>query len=607
MKRNNLIYALGVLMLVIQASPLSAGPMEEEKLYTLPDRKMGLHPRMAELMGWAIAQPDELTILSGLLDISRLKITDLSGKVTALVEDPRPLIRTTASQTLGALDTKAAADKLLAVVKLQAPYNAHQFEQIQSADGLLSRWGDKRAVSTWTARLQNKNNPLLLRRSAAVALGPVAVGDPNGVKALLPVVLDPSEPMPLRLVAADSLGQVKKEGSEDFTAALIKQGSNGKLLAPRVLRHHGGDKALTILVALANDAQPAVQGPALQRLLEADAKRIWPTADKLLTSPDPLVRLYSVRACYKWFDRKSVDLMAKTVDDAHPDVRNEARKVLFELAKQEPLNPPIKEAMRNWINQGVVERGKAPAPHWRAAEQAALLAGLLDDKPANPALLLLVDELEHPRLDVKLAAVDALRRLHMPESRQPMVKLMKRLIDRIEARVESSKKEKDQVAAQKNVAPANEADSRYAAETAQTLGVWYVSESDPILRRLIPKHHPAYPIARASAIWALGWLHENKPEEKLVGLLIDRINDLNPLDPEAHEVRLQGIIALGRMKVDADPEKPAMITLRIRYEQDGLEIKAAARWARMHITGEKLEELTLEPGLVSDAFISPLD
>lgn len=47
--------------------------------------------------------------------------------------------------------------------------------------------------------------------------------------------------------------------------------------------------------------------------------------------------------------------------------------------------------------------------------------------------------------------------------------------------------------------------------------------------------------------------------------------------------------------------------IRNRYDNDGLEIKSAARWAIMRMTGEKLDPITLEPGIRRDGFIQPID
>lgn len=595
-------------LLITFSAVALAGPMEEEKLYTLPTQQTTLHPRMAELLGWAIAQPDELTVLSGLADVAKLKVTDLSPKVSSLLQDTRLLVSTTAIQTLSALDAKTAAEPLLPFVRAVEWATHEQREQTASADELLARWADARGVPAWAARLANRDTPLPLRASAARALASGVDGNDKAREALLNVATSDKEPMPLRLDAADSLGIVQPEGLLAVSEKLIASGLNGKLIAARLLRHHSDAAALTTLTKLANDPQPAVQTPAMRRLLEVEPSRLWPTAESLAASTDPVVRHLIVLACKAWHDRQAVNLCAAAMDDAHPTVRNEARAMLFILAKQESLDGAVRDSLRRWLNQAVSERPENPAPHWRAAEQSALLAGQLDDKPANPALILIVSELEHPRLEVRLAAVGSIRTLHLPQSRKPMVDLLTRLIDRIEKRAADfkSKKdaapEKDAAAAEKIAPPDQLPDSRYLAETAQTMGAWNVQETDKTLRRLIPKHHPAYPIARASAIWSLGMLYTDNPDHTLAKLFEDRLYDLNPLDPEAHEVRLQSAIAIGRMRALFEKE-----ALEIRYEQDGLEIKAACRWALIHMTGEPLPEITLEPGQLSDAFIQPLD
>ena len=62
---------LSALTTVASADPLSDD--EQEIVYSqIPKQTITLHPRMAELMGWAIGQQEELVVLSGLQDIARL-------------------------------------------------------------------------------------------------------------------------------------------------------------------------------------------------------------------------------------------------------------------------------------------------------------------------------------------------------------------------------------------------------------------------------------------------------------------------------------------------------------------------------------------------------
>src|ERR1041385_6948763 len=126
-------------------------------------------------------------------------------------------------------------------------------------------------------------------------------------------------------------------------------------------------------------------------------------------------------------------------------------------------------------------------------------------------------------------------------------------------------------------------DSELATRICEVIGRKMIVGAEPDLRRFVPKHAiHATPEARATAIWALGMLHERTPDKELVSALELRVFDQNPLDPEAAIVRLHSVVAIGRMKA---VEK--LNSLRNRYENDGTEVKAAARWAIMNMTGEK--------------------
>jgi HEAT repeat protein len=578
-------------VILFSSTFLLAGPADDEKLYTVPQRVDVIHPRMAELMDAALGQPDELTRLEALSEIARLKLTTLAPKVVAALGDKSPLIRVSAARVVDDLDLKAAADSLVKWIDVTAAAGPHEIEQALLADKLLARWKDSHAVAAWAARLDRADTLVTLQSSAAASLGEVAATD--AAPLLTRVVTAESKLFSLRLAAADALARIAEP-----TAVAESLAAPQPLLAARLLTHASSPASLQLLGKLATNTEPAVAFVALNHLLELDPKNVWPLAPLAIQSADPKLRLLAVQCTPTWHDLKPVGFLAAALDDPHPAVRTEARAALRTLAAVAELKEPILAEARKLVDQAVAEIGRSPAPHWRAGQQAALLLGELDDKPTAPTLVKLFD---HARLEVRLGAVIALRSLDVASTRQPTLDLLGRLLDKLEQRLADAKAANDRSGKKLSAAfLANIPDAALADEVSQTMGAWRMIEADPVLRRMIPKGHPAAPKARSHAVWALGFLHENKPDESLGKAFVERLFDLDPLNPEAEEVRIASAIAIGRMK---DTEQND--ALHNRFRQDSLAIRCAARWSIMHMTDEKLDEPHLDPSIQTDAFISP--
>ncbi|MBI1374842.1 MAG: hypothetical protein GC159_19160 [Phycisphaera sp.] len=583
-----------------------AGPMEDEKLYELPTNTSIVHPRLLELTAWGLNQSAKLTRLESLGEIRHNNFTQLSDEVVKLLDDPSEAVQTSAMQVVEALDARGAADRLLTRIDVGQYPQSPQYEQALLADTLLAKWKDQRAAPAWADRLTKSVAPVGLLVSAARSLGDAPGADPRATWALLQTtLLDEAKPFSLRLAAADALAKLSELKTVPRVDApgktLIASGPRGPLLAARLMARAYTDAEAPLLKQLAVNKEPAVAVIALERLYELNPEYLWPIARQAVDRPDPRVRLVAVRSQEKHVDPAAVDLLRYAINDTHPEVRTTAAQMLYVLAQSPSLNEPIKLAMRDVIRQALTEwKADKPMEHWRAAEQAAILSGRLDDKPAYANLVTLFD---HPRHEVRVGAVVGLRPLAVAETRQPMADLLGRVIKEINdfnKKLESVTQQEDPRL--KMFSQRIYEHSQWGAEIAQTLGVWRVKEADKTLQLLIPKENPASPRCRASAIWALGWIRENQPDKAMANTLRRRLLDLNPTNPESDEVRLASLIAIARM--DNKEEVP---TLRNRYREDGLEIQCAARWAIKHLTGEELPDIKLKPNVVSNGFLAPLD
>lgn len=603
------------------ASASFAGPMDDEKLWTLPERTESVHPRMASLMRGALDEPTQLAKIKALSEVARYKLTDLTDRVIELLEDPSEMVQTSALLTLDALDAKDHAAKLAPFIAARESYDPDTVEQMQLADAMLARWKHGPAAAIWAKRVGDAAVPMAPRVSAARSMQ--GGGDAS---ALAAVVLDASAPLTLRLAAADGLSY-----EDSASATATKLVNSQSLIAARALAQASDATGIELLKKLAAADNSAVQAIALARLAELDAASVAPFAANAIKSPDASVRLVPAQALGDVPTPASVDLLLGALNDEHPDVRTAARASLAKLAANDTLHPRIDSGIDTTLDRAAKDPGaraingslanlkkqinaKNPNPkniatarnqlagayrksRWREAEQAAILAGLIDHKPAANKLIALFD---YPRNEVRIATVVGLRPLNIPATHQPVTDLAKRVFGRMEKRTGPTRKESGAMFRGEQVTENNE-DADLLAEVAQTLGQWKYKPANSVLRRAIPKASAPHARARASCIWAMGMIYEDNTDAKLARELILRVFDLNPNNPEAEDVRLHSMIAVGRMR-----DKGQLVGVRGKLENDSLNLRAASRWSLKRITGEDAPPIVLEPAVRSDAFISPL-
>src|SRR4029079_3987483 len=137
---------------------------------------------------------------------------------------------------------------------------------------------------------------------------------------------------------------------------------------------------------------------------------------------------------------------------------------------------------------------------WRGLEQAALLLGALDHKPAAGRL---VELLEFDRPEVRITAAWGLKNLPLPET-------LPAQFDKAGRNCEL----------RKNGSSLPDLDEQ-TAHLFEAFGRMKFAVAEPLLREHIPKNAPAGVLARKSAIWSLGLLHEGIPDEALAQKLIE--------------------------------------------------------------------------------------
>jgi HEAT repeat protein len=439
----------------------------------------------------------------------------------------------------------------------------------------LAAWDYEPAHETWLKRLRDPACPLRELLLAAECLG--RVRESAAVEPLLGIVHDPLRPGDVRLAAARAAGAIRDAGLETDAVRLNATGSAAilpRLCAVALLQRHGSSAAQDQLLQLARDDEPAVIAAAMGRLLEIDPALVLPLAEQALQNRDANVRQRGVDAYVALPTPERVASLAARLDDVHPGIRGHVRDALFRLAERAELDMPIRQgAMRVLHDES-----------WRGQEQAALLLGALDHKPAAARFVALLDA---PRPEVMETVAWGLRKLAVPET---VPAIFERVSHLTEYRLRS------------DISPPPRLDQQ-VAHLCEALGVLRHQSAEPLMRRYVAKNYRMGEASRCAAIWTLGHLHAGTPDEALAKELMQRVTDTNPLQPEYISVQRMSAVSLGRMKAVS---QAAALREWLGAEADKGIGDPAFMWAVTQLTGETFPEPEPPTIGMSGWFLEPL-
>ena len=128
----------------------------------------------------------------------------------------------------------------------------------------------------------------------------------------------------------------------------------------------------------------------------------------------------------------------------------------------------------------------------------------------------------------------------------------------------------------------------------------HTSELVPVMMTYIPKQLRMGERSRSAAIWALGILYREKPDQELTKKLYERATDPDLYPPENMRVKRISVVSLGRLKAVEYANELRRLASNDPFGQ-------AIRWAVKEITGEILPD----PGPYITGsgswFLEPLD
>ena len=550
--------------------------MYQDPDIALPEPIHSLAPGVKPLWLKALAQPEadlKRQAAETIAIAHRRGLPGLQDTVEPLLRtlkaaDGRPVVRLAAARALVVLEARAAAPVLFQLVDVDG-LDANQF-----VEPALAAWDYRPIRDVWLRRVSEPHTSD--RRLVLATRGLATVGETKAVPALLQLVRTPAVSAAVRVEAARALAVLESKGLEDVASDLSQDGSPrglvDRLVSASLLASHQGKNAEALLLKLAVDSEPAVAAIALKRLLELDPNLIVAMAERILSSRDANVRHLGAQTLVARPTPNAIQQLGPILDDPHPDVRRYVQASFHELAARKEFDQPVREAAMKVL----------ATDRWRGLEQAALLLGALDHKPAADRL---VELLRFQRSEVCVTVAWALRKLALRSTLNAMLDHAQQTTD---DRFRPDLPE--------------EAVANQISQIFQAFGQMKFADAESLLRLYIPKgsHHQE---SRAAAIWALGHIHADHPRPDLTKLFSERLSDLSPMDPECEKVRSMSAVSLGRMKA-----KDALPTLRKFFQGERVSLVGeACGWAVNQLTGEIIPELTPPIRYETGWFLEPLD
>ena len=565
-------------------------PMFLDPYFSRYDTIKQFHPDLKTLWLKALDQPDLDTRrqaiktiglahthgMPNLIDIAPHLIEKIESAQTDEVE------RYATIQAVDRLDARDGAKALWQRVRDQLD----RVEVAVLSDTMLARWDYKPGRSVWMKRINNPKTPYHLFLSSIRSLQTVKHG-PAGLR-LKEIAIAQTQDPATRLAAARALGVIVSEGLEPTSQTLAGGSITDRLVAVSLIAHHSGAAAVAQLIAFAVDPEPSVIAIALTRLLEIDSLLIKPIGNGLLLNEDAKVRRLAAEGVFAQKTPEALAALGPLLNDLNPSLRIYVRRRMIEQEKLTSLSRAVRDVgmkllkHQQWRDLAGSDLAQRIKSEWRGLEQAALLLGTVDHKPAVDDLM---DLLVYPRREPRTAVAVALRRLSIEGTFKPLLVHAEKVTEWAlhpdqpleDPNINNGMKDSWDVDEQ-------------IAQILQLFGTVLYRSADALMRNHIPKRKPSpgpKNQSRAASIWALGHFYQDNLDQALADQLRERMTDLNPNNPEYWEVRRMSAIAIGRMKAEE-----CMPSLEAHYEMElrDRHMAGAMRWSIHRITGEWLPE-----------------
>lgn len=560
-----------------QTSPadFEADPMYGDPKIEVPPAVNLFDPALPSLWLAALGRPDVDTrqqAAEAIATALRMGMAHLDGARQPLMEllhSPNPLLQLAAANALIGFDDPTLGAPLMAVVSA-----TNDDPELQLAvDPALAQWKTPGAAEMFLKRLTATDARTQGRLSAVISLG--VLKSPTAAMPLRSVVIDPSSPITLRLAAAKALSQVAPPTLDATARELLTDHPPmlNRLLAATLLASASGSSAQTILLTLVQDEEPAVVTIAAQRLFEMDPHLLAPFTALLFASSDNTVRITLAKALLVEHTPAAAETLLKLLNDPSLLVRGTARAALTTLDADAPLRPMLRAA--------AIELVATQQPH-AVAQAFDYLASVNETSVADNA----VARLDDPSLEVRIAAIIALRHFGLPDTLDAQRQRMQTLL----------RKANQKGISEKDAAVVDEE----LAQLVENVGISRDEPSEAFLRNILPMKSSPLLKARIAAAWSLGKMNAGKSNKSAISALRGRIQDKDAQHPESPEVQAMAVVGVGLMEA---AEGLAVLP----NDGSGAKMDAASHWARSQITHQPLIPTPPFERTIRGWFIEPLN
>ncbi len=492
-------------------------------------------PHFAQVLQEASdAEIQEVAALS-LARVARENLGDIRSIAEALKSVMRKTsddkVRHACAFALAAADVSDSAADLLQIASA-----ASDAERIV-IEAALARWKFEMAGDLWRARLVGRSETVASVRLACEGLA--ALEDQKSLSAMVAILRDGSLEIAKRMAVARAISSLNPQEAFREATDLIKGSVPDRLLTVALLDHRNAESHLQT-ERLCEDVSDAVAAAAWQQLFGTNPESLKGHLPSGRVHRDAAVRMTAARIMRQFPTAERASWLNEMFSDRHIEVRNTARRMQVQTATENT-------ELRDGIVDLAVASLRADSADWQGMEQALVLLGQLQATQFSAEC---VSMLNHPRPEVAASAAWLIHLYPDPAIKEPVVQQ----VIALEAHLRDTISQPD--------------DSGLPLGfLLQYCGLLRYSEVQTILEKQYDKRAPGGPDMRAAAMWTVGLLHERNPDPTVIAKLEGRINDRNPMDPEAPQVRRMSVMALGLMRA-----KTSIPVLQNAFQMDAPEM-----------------------------------
>ena len=491
-------------------------------------------------------------------------VKSLQPRLVEMTQDAQlsPKLAVSITNALVAFEATDQAELLVELINAYGPAVA------AIAEPALAAWSDTSMETQWRDRLENGSDSNA--RLIDAINGLAAIQSDSATELMKSYTADPKRPLSTRLIAARALGSLNASGLIPFVKQLRDpnpEDTTNTLLAVQTLSQHTDQEAVSELKRCLSLESTAVHAEVLEQLYRIDTSLVEKLAETYSDSTDANVRRWCLQSLAVSKRVEQIKPLCQFLGDINPNLRRQAASQLIDLAKIEELKPTI-------IAETVAVQ---QADQWQGCEQACYVLTQLDHTPSSDRM---VELLGHQRGDVKVAAAWGLSKLRVADHLPDMLDHAQSIYDGF--------KNGQLKGTMRGI-------TLHQALLFNAFGDQGYRAAEPLLEAYVPKNYEIGVKPRVAALWALGVLHKDDPNPRLVKNLVARLNDDGQF-PEIEDVRNMAAVSLGRMRAET-----ALEDIR-KYASNGM---PGCQWALEFLTGEKPPPLRPSINPVDDWFLSP--